>query len=92
MKKLLSVILMLTATHALAESAAEASNRTRAEMNSACSRTSGSDCYQAMQANDAASKRLLKEVFIYQPERNRQHQQEVIQDEQLRQQVRQRGY
>jgi hypothetical protein len=45
-----------------------------------------------MQANDAASKRLVKEVIIYQPERNRQRQQEVIQDEQLRQQVRQRGY
>ncbi len=92
MKKLLSVILMLTATHAFAESAAEATNRTLADVKSACARTSGSDCYQAMQANDAASKRLLQDIFVNQPERNRQHQQEVIQDEQLRQQVRQRGY
>jgi ribulose bisphosphate carboxylase small subunit len=83
---------MLTATHAFAESAAEASNRTLADMKSACAGTTGSNCYQAMQANDAASKRLVKEVIIYQPERNRQRQQEVIQDEQLRQQVRQRGY
>lgn len=92
MKKLLAMLLMMFATQAFAESAAEASNRTLAEQQRACSSSSGSGCYQAMKANDAASKQLMKEAFVYRPEADRQHQQEVVRDEQLRQRVRQRGY
>ena len=92
MNKILGVILMMFATQAFAESAADESNRTLAEQQRACSSSSGSGCYQAMQANEPASKRLMKEAFVYQPEARRQHEKEVIQDEQLRQRVRQRGY
>jgi hypothetical protein len=92
MKFLLTAILMMFATQVFAESAAEASNRVLAERQNICSKTSGSECYRAIQASDAAVKRLLKEAFVDGPEARRQHEQEVIQDEQLRQRVRQRGY
>lgn len=92
MKFWLAAILTMFATQAFAESAAEASMRTLAERQSTCSKTSGAACYRAIQAGDAAQKRLLKEAFVDGPEARHQHEQEVIQDEQLRQRVRQRGY
>lgn len=92
MKKILSALFMLLSANAFAGSAADESNRALAEMKSACANNSGSGCYQAMQANDAASKRLLVDAFVTQPQARQQHEQEVIRDEQLRQRVRQRGY
>jgi hypothetical protein len=91
MKKLLAATLMIIATNAFAESAADESIRTLAAKQSACA-NGGSGCYQAMQANDAATKRLLKDAFVTQPEARRSHEQEVVRDEQVRQRVRQRGY
>lgn len=77
-----------------AESATEASNRTVTEVQRACSGTGDAgagECYKAMVDNKAAAKRLYNDIDKQQEARS-QHQREVMQDEQLRQQVRQQGY
>lgn len=95
MKKLLAAVLMMFVTQVFAESAANEYMGKLADRKSACANERGSgisdSCYQAVQSEDAAAKRMNREISVTQEE-NYRHQQEVIRDEQLRQQARRRGY
>lgn len=90
MKKILLVALIFFAMPVFANPATDAIAANKAFV--ACAnKGGGGNCNAEYKEYDRANKEFNQDLVRSQ-EAKRQHEQEVIQDEQLRQQVRQRGY